>query len=267
MGCFSCLAVMLGALSSLIFFLSLLALLLGMLDPTLVIRWGEIRDKAQVGKIYGSAAVVSILLFFGIMRLIPGFNEEVRISVPPVAETEFVLPPEGPSTEKPAKRTSKPKPKPSKTVSLMGQFQANQKSKNKQANKIDNLIVPGERVGPYSIGVISETQIKQALGKPDSEFVNKDDASVALGFWKYGVTMGIDIESRLLKSVEIQNDHYVTDSGITVGSSYASVLTLYGQPVFQNKRKDKSEYIFYTQGIGFEISPDEYVSMILVKKY
>jgi hypothetical protein len=98
----------------------------------------------------------------------------------------------------------------------------------------DNLIVPGERLGPVRIGEFMEDVLKK-LGKPDR--IVRNDSAHYLDYYydRLGITFGkftslADIAPQI-QTVSTFSNRYETDKGIRVGSSGMDVVKAYGRDV------------------------------------
>jgi hypothetical protein len=99
----------------------------------------------------------------------------------------------------------------------------------------DNLIVPGERIGPVFIGM-TETQLYQKLGNPstttrgdDGTWVRYEYDSLVLGLQVNPSTHKVNYVDNYFfggNRGNVENFPYSTREGITVGSSELQIQTL-----------------------------------------
>ena len=96
----------------------------------------------------------------------------------------------------------------------------------------DNLIVPGERIGPIFIGM-TETQLYQKLGNPSKTVRGKDGTWIAYEYGSLGLSSQVDPATHKVNVVDNYSffgDHktvlYYTREGIKAGSSELQVQTL-----------------------------------------
>jgi hypothetical protein len=110
----------------------------------------------------------------------------------------------------------------------------------------DQLIVPGKRIGPISVGM-STSDVLKALGEPtrasitsckgpgDPEGVYSQHCATKYG-WANGLQAEIPLISRRhwikerVYEVTTKDPRYATSGGVKVGSSELSVRAIYGPP-------------------------------------
>jgi hypothetical protein len=128
----------------------------------------------------------------------------------------------------------------------------------------DNLIAPGDRIGPVAMGKAVSEIVKQ-LGKPDKERHDKFrgpgyDADEVLyvynryGIWFFWMDKGLQpvVESGL-RGICVDQPRWRTSKGIHVGNSIQDVIRAYGEPdhVF-GATTDKPECkLWYNSGVVF----------------
>ena len=129
----------------------------------------------------------------------------------------------------------------------------------------DNLIVPGDRIGPVAMGK-AVSEIVGQLGKPDKEWRSKfrgpgyDADEVHYIYNRYGIWFtwmdkGLQpvVESGL-RGVCVDSNRWRTYKGLRVGCSIQDVINAYGDPdhLF-GATTDKPECtLWYNSGIVFQ---------------
>jgi len=96
----------------------------------------------------------------------------------------------------------------------------------------DNLIVPGERMGPIFIGM-TETELYQKLGNPSKTVRGQAGTWIAYEYGSIGLSSQVDPATHRVNVVDnfgFYGEHkvipYHTEEGITLGSSELRVQTL-----------------------------------------
>jgi hypothetical protein len=132
-------------------------------------------------------------------------------------------------------------------------------------SSFDNLIVPGDRIGPVGMGK-AVSEIVRQLGKPDKEWRSKfrgpgyDADEVHYIYNRYGIWFtwmdkGLQpvVESGL-RGICVDSNRWRTSKGLRVGCSIQDVINAYGDPdhVF-GATTDKPECtLWYNSGIVFQ---------------
>lgn len=112
----------------------------------------------------------------------------------------------------------------------------------------DNLIVPGERIGPVFIGM-TETQLYQKLGNPSTTTRGDDGTWIRYEYDNLVLSMQVNPSTHKVNVVDnyffggnrgnVENFPYSTGEGITVGSSELQLQTL---PWKLYSKKQLNEY-------------------------
>ena len=111
--------------------------------------------------------------------------------------------------------------------------------------ELDDLIVPGRRVGPVSLGM-SEAALRQLMGQPLETHQTED--SKMYEFRQLSVV--VPNNTRRVELVIVPAPHYRTLSGLTVGDEEPKVAAELGQPARQTGR---GTYVTtcYSNGVVF----------------
>ena len=80
----------------------------------------------------------------------------------------------------------------------------------------DNLIVPGVRVGPVTLGM-TDADLYKMLGEPAQTMVTSNGARIHYVYSSLNV--GVDRDSHIVVAVETHDPAYATAGGIKFGSS------------------------------------------------
>lgn len=91
----------------------------------------------------------------------------------------------------------------------------------------DNLIVPGVRIGPVSLGM-SEANLYKTLGDPTSTQIN--NAAQVINYNYPGLGVSVDRVAHKVTQVTSLDQKYSTAEGIKVGSSGLAVSAKIGIP-------------------------------------
>lgn len=142
--------------------------------------------------------------------------------------------------------------------------------KAQNAADYDNLIVPGQRIGPVSMGGYVD-EIVRKLGKPNKIRRNTfrgpgyDADEVYYSYKKNGnwfiwftwEDKGFRpvVESGL-RGINTQSNYWVTAKGVHVGSSAQDVVIAYGEP-YHYLIEDKQESVMEYDGIWFWVKDRE----------
>ena len=97
--------------------------------------------------------------------------------------------------------------------------------------ELDDLIVPGRRVGPVSLGM-SEAALRQLMGQPLETHQTED--SKMYEFPQLSVV--VPNKTRRVELVIVPAPHYKTLAGLTVGEEESKVAAELGQPARQTGR-------------------------------
>jgi hypothetical protein len=131
--------------------------------------------------------------------------------------------------------------------------------KQKSAPDDDNLIVPGERIGPVVIGRDVD-DVVQKLGKPSTIQRTFNDI-VVYTYKKKGIELWFDwIDKGLHPAVEpgiyMRRGNWATEKGIRIGSSFKDVIAAYGEPDYFFTLGDRKSYdwVMAYDGIWIYIS-------------
>ncbi len=99
----------------------------------------------------------------------------------------------------------------------------------------DNLIVPGERIGPVFIGM-TETQLYKKLGNPSTTTRGNDDTWIRYEYDSLVLGIQVNPSTHKVNYIDnyffggnrgnVENFPYSTREGITVGSSELQIQTL-----------------------------------------
>lgn len=125
----------------------------------------------------------------------------------------------------------------------------------------DNLIIPGERIGPYTLKM-STSDIISMLGY--SNDVNKGEDGE---MWSYS-NIGFSISKEKVVYIVTPPSGYqwVTDKGISIGSSFARVKEIYGTDYDYAENKNTQTQDLYDgvawydfDGICFDIKNNQVV--------
>ncbi len=104
----------------------------------------------------------------------------------------------------------------------------------------DRRIVPGERIGPISLGMYLDDVVK-ILGQPDRA-ERAPGAAIKYFYDRHGLFVGArDVPAITVQVVSTNNNGYVTEQGIRVGSSGADFVRAYGDRYRNLTREQGSE--------------------------
>lgn len=121
----------------------------------------------------------------------------------------------------------------------------------------DNLIVPGHRAGPVSLGM-ELGALYSAMGSPQETVVG-DLASI----YKYpGLDIWVNHSANKVTSITVTRTDYSTDQGVRVGASELEVRAKYGRPLKFNNDNQASSC--YREGIGFYFRNGAISAIVLV---
>jgi hypothetical protein len=144
----------------------------------------------------------------------------------------------------------------------------------------DNLIVPGDRVGPVSMGGYVDDIVKK-LGNPDKVYrstfrgpgYNADEVHYYYMQGKYAISFTWEdsglrpvVESGY-RGINTSSPYWQTSKGIHVGSSIQDVVNAYGKPdYFEYSQTNMQSTLFYNTGIWFSVkdrnSPVNEISIV-----
>lgn len=99
----------------------------------------------------------------------------------------------------------------------------------------DTVIVPGERIGPITLGM-TEAQLIQAAGQPDQRLMQGRDNLYSWGL----LTARIPAGGPGVDEIVVMDTRYLTAQRFHVGSTDAAVTANFGQPT---KRSNQSGLI------------------------
>jgi hypothetical protein len=116
--------------------------------------------------------------------------------------------------------------------------------------ELDDLIVPGSRVGPVSLGM-SEAALRQLMGQPLETYETEDNRM----FEFKQLSVVVPKNTRRVELVIVPASHYATLLGATVGDSEARIQELYGEPARKTSRGQQVTRC-YSNGIVFNIEND-----------
>ncbi len=88
-------------------------------------------------------------------------------------------------------------------------------------SQTDNLIVPGVRVGPVTLGM-TDVDLYKMLGDPARTDVTSDGARIHYVYSSLDV--GVDRDSHIVVAVETHDPSYATAEGIKFGSSSLALM-------------------------------------------
>jgi hypothetical protein len=88
----------------------------------------------------------------------------------------------------------------------------------------DNIIVPGDRVGPVFLGM-TDVDLYKRMGDPTNTFQSKDGSTS----YQYGGLMVYVFPDHKVRFVYI-NEGYYTKEGVAVGTSNLALLAKLGKP-------------------------------------
>ncbi|MCL5037013.1 MAG: hypothetical protein M1269_07860 [Chloroflexi bacterium] len=132
-----------------------------------------------------------------------------------------------------------------------------------QAPPEDNLIVPGERIGPLKLGSKPE-QIEALLGKPTTVAQNPVEKKIQ---WEYGKNSDffIQFDKSGADMIFTTIDVYSTKDGIKPGTDFRVVILQFGSNYkFQNFARQEMRYVaFEKDGIGFLVQKDTIKSIFV----
>jgi hypothetical protein len=131
------------------------------------------------------------------------------------------------------------------------------------ANEVENaerdeLIVPGSRVGPVSIGM-SEGALRQLMGNPLDVYETEENRM----FEYKQLSVVVPKKTRIVELLIVPDAHYATLQGAAVGDSEARIQELYGNPARETGR---GMYVTrcYSNGLVFNFH-NEVVDNIVVR--
>ncbi|MCL5773702.1 MAG: hypothetical protein M1536_04910 [Firmicutes bacterium] len=132
-----------------------------------------------------------------------------------------------------------------------------------QAFAADNLIVPSQRVGWFTIGM-NMFDVSKALGRAGG-VSNLGGGIMQVSYLaKYGIILNVQGDN--VVSINTSNAAYYTKEGIKVGSSEESVMKAFGRNFKINQDRPEAYQINYLKkGIAFLIK-NKKVIMISVYK-
>lgn len=123
---------------------------------------------------------------------------------------------------------------------------------------LDDLIVPGSRVGPVSIG-LSEPAVRQLMGQPVDTYETEENRM--LEFKELSVVL--PKKTRRVELVIVPGAHYATLVGAMVGDSEARIQELHGTAARQTSSGQYGMRC-YSNGIVFNFY-NEVVENIVVR--
>lgn len=120
-----------------------------------------------------------------------------------------------------------------------------------QAQAVDDLIVPGQRIGWFTLGV-SFPAMKKVIGEPD-EINGKGDWTLFVYDRKYKV--GIVADHDIVVAIVTYHSRYYTSEGIKFGSSASDAISAYGSDYIMKESKNggkiydyrKKKIVFFTE--------------------
>lgn len=122
------------------------------------------------------------------------------------------------------------------------------------------LIVPGERVGPYRLGM-SSAELGQQLGPPSRTRLN--DVNTVWIYSRLGLEFDVGVDG--VDSIRVLSPRYATAEGIKVGASLAEVKAVLGPADY----RDDSLWAYCQDGtvelmLGVKSGKVSWVSVIRV---
>ena len=123
------------------------------------------------------------------------------------------------------------------------------------AQAADQLIVPGTRLGPVSLG-LSGTQVVELLGEPPSSEPSDPGPTLFFDHPRIAVALnGQQLGNSVVDTVSTDSADFADAHGIRVGSSSSDVIAAYGSS-YQRTDDDGMWTLWYDdQGIRFEFEP------------
>ena len=113
----------------------------------------------------------------------------------------------------------------------------------------DKLIIPGERIGPISLGM-PQADVLKILGTPPKSSIHTDGHS---RYYYADLTVFISRDSRVLR-ILTNSPEYATAGGIRVGMTEPEVRAKLGKP--KSVIDPGSSLLWYTYGSALEICFD-----------
>lgn len=133
-----------------------------------------------------------------------------------------------------------------------------------QAFAADNLIIPSQRIGWFTIGM-NMKDVSRALGRA-GEVSDLGGGVVQVSYLgKYGIILNVSGDTVI--NISTSNTAYYTKEGIKAGSSESAVFKAFGTDYTIDKGEEKGIYQIYygKRGIAFLIK-NKKVIMITVYK-
>jgi len=125
-----------------------------------------------------------------------------------------------------------------------------------QDSIVKGTIVPGEKVGDYTLGM-SKDDVLKSLGKPHSISYGSEEYSLQNLPRKYYMSFGGGISflivDGLVKEIGVQKPFYKFTNGLGVGDSEQSIIRAFGDD-FQLRDSGWKDFLIYKdEGLVFEI--------------
>ena len=125
------------------------------------------------------------------------------------------------------------------------------------AQSNDNLIVPGQRIGPTYIGM-TLAQLYKALGKPNRTLNMGED------IYYYYDSLMAETDGQTVWGLITSSKNFRTEKGLGVGAQDLEVRALMGNPTCANASGEKTQLVY--GAMAFLINQDGSVVEILVRR-
>ncbi|UCE50576.1 MAG: hypothetical protein JSW47_10510, partial [Phycisphaerales bacterium] len=119
----------------------------------------------------------------------------------------------------------------------------------------ENIIVPGERVGDFRLG-ISKDEVLRRLGKPGTIFLGGERYTLNDLPRRYFMVFGdisFDINGDIVRGITAHSPHYKFTNGLGVGDSEQKIKQAFGEDYQLEEGRGKDFLIYEDQGLHFEI--------------
>jgi len=117
----------------------------------------------------------------------------------------------------------------------------------------DHLIIPGERVGPISLGM-STQDLYKALGEP-TQSVTGNDGTWASYSWQ-DLTVQTDLPSGKVSHISVSGPSYSIDNNLRVGASELALRANLPNPQSTTAQTPESKLFCYAAGLAVRARAD-----------
>ena len=129
----------------------------------------------------------------------------------------------------------------------------------------DNLIVPGERIGPVFLGM-TEEQLYRRMGNPveTQQGTGVLNGVPIIGYRYEDIIAIVQPSAHKVVEIQVEGTRYTTAQGVTVGTSVLEMKAKLGRPAWEPESSDGSlyRYVFNSGGLQIFVRKGGHVSWI-----